>query len=64
MISRPKEAIWVYDLEPQMPKWDKHKQDYIPNKKTKRLDPREAKRLIKENNLKCIHSCDDGKIYA
>lgn len=62
LLTSPKEAMWVYDLCPQMPEWDEKAKDYVC-KKEKRIDAVDARRIIKENGLKCVHSDENGKIY-
>lgn len=55
--------MWVYDLCSEMPTWDAEKDKAIFKRKPKRIDAREAKRLIKENNLKCVCKNEHGMIY-
>lgn len=65
VITNPEEAIFVYDLCDSLPEWNDKAQDYIFKKKPKRLDPREAKQVIKEHGLKCVHKTKEGeKVYA
>jgi hypothetical protein len=65
LITNPKDAIWVYDRCDELPKWDEAKQDYVFKRPPKRIDPREAKELIKEHGLKCVHKTKEGeKVYA
>ena len=64
LLSR-EEARWVYDVCDELPVWSDTKKDYVFKKEPKRIDPREAKKLIKEHSLKCIHETEEGeKIYA
>ena len=59
------DCIWVYDRCEELPTWNEEIQDYIFKKKPKRIDAREAKQLIKEHGLKCVHETEEGeKIYA
>lgn len=62
LLTNPKEAMWVYDYCPKMPEWNDKIQDY-ECKKAKRISPREAKEIIKEEGLVCVCSSEHGKIY-
>ena len=65
LLSMENDARWVYDRCDELPEWDESKQEYIFKKQPKRIDPREAKELIKEHGLKCIHKTKEGeKVYA
>ena len=59
------EAIWVYDLCTELPEWSDFHKEYVFKREPKRIDAREAKILIKENNLKCVHETEDReRVYA
>lgn len=61
--QHPREAVWVYDVASEMPVWDGKKKEYVFKKKTKRIDPRKAKKIIEENHLVCVYSDKNGMIY-
>ena len=63
LITNPNDAVWVYDVCSEMPVWDEEEQDYVFKKTPKRVDPREAKSLIKEHGLKCVCDNEHGRIY-
>lgn len=60
----PDEARWVYDLCISMPKYDKIKKVARFEKQPKRIDAREARRIIREEGLSCVCDNEYGKIYA
>ena len=60
----PNEAFWVYDLCEFMPKYDKIKKVARFEKQPKRIDAREARRIIREEGLSCVCDNEYGKIYA
>ena len=47
LVVSPDECFWVYDMCEEMPKWDIVKQDYIFEKKPKRITAQNAKEIIK-----------------
>lgn len=57
---------WVYDSYEEPPTWDEERQEYVFEKEPKRIkSQKEARGLIKENNLKCVHTDEEGqKAYA
>lgn len=63
LLVAPKEKMWTYELCQEMPVWDEKKQDYLTRRKPRTLDPREAKKLIEEHSLKCVHKNKYGEIY-
>ena len=60
----PCDARWVYDVCSSMPKYDKINQVVEFEKTPKRIEAREAKRIILEEGLDCVFSNEYGKIYA
>lgn len=62
-IFAPSEARWVYDLIKEEPEWSEKIKDYIFKKRPKRIDPRDAKKIIKEHDLKCVCKNEYGMIY-
>lgn len=64
LILNQGDARWVYDLCNELPEWDALKKDYIFKKEPKRIDPREAKELIKKHDLKCVCNNEYGRVYA
>lgn len=64
LITTPKDAIWVYDICEDLPKWDMLKQGYIFEKKPKRITAQKARELIKEHGLTCVCNNEHGRIYA
>lgn len=57
---------WVYESYEEPPVWDEDKQEYIFEKQPKRIkSQKEARQIIKDNNLKCVHTDEEGqKVYA
>lgn len=64
LITTPKDAIWVYDMCEDFPKWDMLKQEYVFEKKPQRITAQKAKELIKEHGLTCVCNNEHGRIYA
>ena len=64
LLSAENDARWVYDLCKEMPEWNENKQEYIFKKEPKRIDPREAKEIIKKNKLTKVFENEHGKVYA
>lgn len=63
LTQHPREAIWVYDLCTELPEWDAKKEEYVFRKKPKRIDARDARRIIAENGLVCVCNNKYGMIY-
>ena len=64
LISKPKEAYWVWDTYKEFPTWNERKQDYVFKKEPKRISAKEAKELIKKHGLVKVYSDEDGTIYT
>jgi hypothetical protein len=60
----PNETYWVYDLCHEMPHWDDKEEDYVCSKKSKRIDARKAKEIIRKEGLMCVCDNEYGRIYA
>lgn len=59
----PSEAMWVYDVCEEMPKWDIVKQEYIFEKNPKRITAQKAKEIIKEHGLTCVCNNKHERIW-
>lgn len=59
----PKEVFWVYDMCEDFPKWDMLKQDYIFEKRPKRITAQMAREIIKEHGLTCVCNNEHGRIW-
>lgn len=65
LLSMENDAVWVYDLCKELPRWSRTKKDYIFSREPKRIDAREAKKIIEECGLVCVYTDEEGqKIYA
>lgn len=62
--TSPNETYWVYDLCTEMPHWDEEEQDYVCEKKVKRIDAKRAREIIKKEKLLCVCDNEHGRIYA
>lgn len=59
----PSEVFWVYDVCEEMPKWDIVKQEYVFEKKPKRITAQKAREIIKEHGLTCVCNNEHGRIW-
>ena len=59
----PKEVFWVYDVCEEMPKWDIVKQEYVFEKRPKRITAQKAREIIKEHGLTCVCNNEHGRIW-
>lgn len=53
----------MYEVIDDWPEWDDKKQDYVFEKKPKRISAREAREIIRDNGLRCVCQNEEGKIY-
>ena len=60
----PEDSYWVYDLCDEMPEWEDGQKEYVFAKQPKRINAREAKKIIKEEDLTCLCNNSYGRIYA
>ena len=59
----PSEVFWVYDVCEEMPKWDIVKQEYVFEKRPKRITAQMAREIIKEHGLTCVCNNEHGRIW-